>query len=386
MSTSFYQKLLMKKSNQPGGIYIHLPFCASRCGYCSFFTAGLSRADWPAFVAGILAELDARLCELPNRVQTIYFGGGTPSAMPARYFEELAQGVANRIEKAGSSADILEFTIEANPDDVTGELADAWLRNGVNRVSLGVQSFIADELKTLYRAHNPLHVADALAILHDRFENISLDLIFGLPGQRTEDWDYNLGKAIEASPTHLSAYSLSYEERSLLTYKRDRAEIAEISDIDSEAMYNLLLKRAREAGFRHYEVSNFAKPGFESIHNSSYWKGLPYLGLGPSASSYDGISTRRTNGGRLHNWTREATIEHLTQQEQREEYILTRIRRAEGIDLKDYGRMFGRRETEFLLQKAAKAIAAGLIASVGDCLVVTDSGWMVHDNICVDLI
>lgn len=369
-----------------GGIYVHIPFCKSRCGYCSFFTAGLRRAQWPDFTAALLNELNERVHEIPSVVQSVYFGGGTPSALPGDVFSILLERIADIVKEAGLEFSPQEITVEANPDDISSELADIWRESGVNRVSLGVQSFNGEMLKILNRLHNPAHVEKAIHILGKRFANISIDLIFGIPGQTLEEWNSDLDKALEAGIKHLSAYSLSYEERSLLTFKRDKGFLKEALDIDTESMYLALLDKTHAAGLRHYEVSNFAMPGFESVHNSSYWKGLPYIGIGPSASSYDGMRKRTVNGSMLSEWYTNAESEELTDEDLRTEYILTRLRRAEGINLEDMSFRLGRRIAEHTYSLAKPLLREGYLIEVDNCLQVSRKGWIIHDSLCLKLI
>lgn len=388
---SFWSDCLSEEGDSPeegqreGGIYIHIPFCSSRCGYCGFFTAGSRIADWPRFVSSLADELALRVGEIPDVVRTIYFGGGTPSQMPADMFKTLMESVRNIVCSTGHILNLQEVTVESNPDDITVELADAWKSVGVNRVSLGIQSFLEDELRVMERHHNPCHVEKALEILHGRFSNISADLIFGLPGQSLSDWRFSLEHALDAGIAHLSAYSLSFEERSLLTYRRNHGEIKEAEEVDTAAMYSLLLEMTSRAGMRHYEVSNFARPGFESRHNSSYWNGLPYIGVGPSASSYDGVRCRKTNAHSLVDWVRKGEMEILTDEEMLAEYVLTRMRRAEGIDVKDMKKRFGQDTAESVIEKASRLAEAGLVTEKDGRIKVTDEGWMVHDYICTEL-
>lgn len=382
------------------GIYVHVPYCASRCDYCNFYTAGARIADWVAFRKAILRELKERLEEVVVFPDTIYLGGGTPSQMPEEELGLLLDGirmtVTERLAEKGFSEeewDPFEITLEANPDDVSDEKITGWKRAGVNRISMGVQSFSDSELKMLGRRHDARHVEEAWKRLKGRFQNLSIDLIFGIPGQSLEDWEKNLRKAIELAPKHISCYSLSYEERTALRLLRDRGDRKEVDDSDVEAMFSSAIRLLRDAGYRHYEVSNFAIPGYESTHNSNYWNGGPYLGLGPSACSYDGRITRRTNApdvkGYLSDKNAGFEIEKLSLTEVLEEYILTRLRREEGIDLGNFFARFGKGKTEALLQKASRFEKRGLlkISSVDGArrIQVEDAGWMLLDSIIVGL-
>lgn len=384
------------------GIYIHVPYCASRCDYCNFYTAGSRIADWPAFREAILGELESRLDEIPFPPGTIYFGGGTPSQMPEEELKLLLKGIRRSILEEMSERgceegwDPFEITLEANPDDVSGEKIAGWLRAGINRISMGVQSFSDSELKMLGRRHDSRHVEEAWKELKGRFQNLSIDLIFGIPGQSLEDWERNLHKAVEMAPKHISCYSLSYEERTALRLLRDRGERKEADDTDVEAMFASALRILRAAGYRHYEVSNFAIPGYESSNNSNYWNGGPYIGLGPSACSYDGRSTRRTNAADVKGYISDKTdcfdIENLSRKEILEEYILTRLRREKGIDMRNFFARFGKEQAEALLGKASQFEQRGLLKLLrseesegAERIQVEDAGWMLLDSIIVGL-
>ncbi len=374
------------KGKKEGGIYIHVPYCTSRCGYCAFFTAGKRLADWDTYIRGVTEELRVRIGECPEKVMTIYFGGGTPSLLPSGKFLGLISEIKRIIKEGGKEWRVEEFTVEANPDDVTAELVRSWRQAGVNRVSLGVQSFKKEELKVLERKHEPEHVERALSLLKNNFDNISLDLIFGIPGQSLEDWRYSVKAALKTGVTHISAYSLSYEERTLLTHRRNSGQVKEADETDTGAMYRELLRLTAEAGYIHYEVSNFALPGYESKHNSSYWSGAPYLGLGPSASSYDGMRRRFTNSNILKDWIGKGEREELDDEDLKTEYILTRLRKREGINLVEFENLFGQKAKEKLVESAASLLSDGKMQVKEGRIYVCGEGWLIHDYICAELI
>lgn len=351
-------------SCRSGGLYIHVPFCSKKCDYCAFFSAGARIADWPRYVDALVGESLSRKDELNFEVRTLYVGGGTPSLMPPDYFRQLIRRLSEALDFMPENLE--EFTIEVNPDDVCPERVKAWKEAGVNRVSMGVQSFFADELLRLGRNHNPDQVIKAWEMLRTEFQNLSIDLIFGIPGQTPEKWEENIGLAAELHPEHLSVYALTYEERTALTLKRDGGNLAEISDEDMERMFLAADKILSEAGYHHYETSAYAQPGREAIHNSSYWHGLPYLGLGPSASSYDGERRRRVNGIRLGDWLNgkyDSEEETLSDSELREEYLMTRLRTANGINLRDFSERFGKEEARQLCRRASGYLDNGLMVS-----------------------
>ena len=370
-----------------GGIYLHIPFCNHRCGYCAFYTAGARLADWKLFEQGVAGELASRASELSFQPETLYFGGGTPSLLPPQEFLSLV-GILER-EGRFRREELREFTIEVNPDDVDESRADAWLEGGVNRISMGVQSFDAGELRLLGRRHDPAHISRSLEILRKRFSNISIDLIYSLPGQTPEAWERNLRKAVEADLPHISLYSLSFEERSALTYRLGQNEL-EVPDEDFGAEMNRLNDVIlSEGSLYRYETSNYARRGYESLHNGRYWSGAPYLGLGPSASSYDGGRRRRTNASDLRGYLRgnvDYEAEELTDEELLEEYLMTRLRRAEGISLLDFESRFGAPAREKLLRQTRRFIGEGLLSLNESRLQPTSEGLYMLDYILVELI
>lgn len=386
------------------GIYIHVPYCRCRCDYCGFYTAGLRIAEWPAFRKSIVGELMARRDEISGPVRTIYIGGGTPSLMPDEELSEMLGEIrqicnAEQPNPTGchdADGTILEVTLEANPDDVSEQKVAAWSAMGINRISMGIQSFDDGELRMLGRTHDSRHVAEAIGILKRGMENFSIDLIFGIPGQTLEDWKNNLLRAIDTHSPHISCYSLSYEERTALKLKRDRGERHEAEDTDAEAMYAVAHRMLAEAGYRHYEVSNFSLPGYQSRHNTNYWVGGAYIGLGPSACSYDGINRRRSNIPDVKGYLDKAEVSHemeiLSPDELRTEMVMTRLRLAEGLELGEMETAFGKKASEGIIRRARPWIKDGKMEIVenadgsGRYLRVIPSAWILLDSIIVSLI
>lgn len=322
--------------------------------------------------------------------------------MPARDFIRLSgklrEILKRHYKQTGipvSSEGLKEVSLEANPDDVTEEKGDAWQRGGVTRVSVGVQSFSTSELRMLGRRHDPVHLDKAFGILRERFSNISIDLIFGIPGQTLTDWEETLKKAVEMQPDHISCYSLSYDERTALTLLRNRGERCELAEEDVSVMFDSALQILGSIGYNHYEVSNFARPGLESVHNSAYWEGNPYVGLGPSASSFDGCHTRRTNSPDIRSYLRnpggEFEEEALGHREKEEEYILTRLRRSCGMDMGEFGRRFGA-DSQARVERAALSLRERGLVEVVDhgeerrWLRASPRGWMLLDSVIVELL
>lgn len=377
------------------GIYVHIPYCARRCLYCDFYTEGVIRADWPAYISALLSELRQRLDAPEGDIlrdadrYTLYIGGGTPSLIPLAGFRRLADGITGMMGRKPS-----EFTIEVNPDDVTREKAEAWRAAGVGRVSMGVQSLIDSELKFIGRRHDAATAIQAYGILRPLFDNISLDLMFGLPGQTMESLRQTLDGFMQMRPEHVSAYSLMYEERTALTRLRDSGKIQETDETLSVDMFRTICDTLEQHGYGHYEISNWALPGRESQHNSAYWHGVPYLGLGAGAHSYDGHRLRRSNlpDARLYvsslsgpSLSSHYTTEHLDSEALREEMIMTRLRTRHGLGLAEFAERFGQSAHDSLMRRATPIIARGLLSDDHRHLSLTRDGVILSDDIITDL-
>lgn len=375
------------------GIYVHIPFCARKCVYCDFYSVGARLADWPGLVSALLAEARVRVPGLAGREAssgagtTLYIGGGTPSLMPGPEFERLAAGM---LRLAGP---VSEFTVEVNPDDVTPAAARVWRDAGVNRISMGVQSLVDAELRAIGRRHDARRAREAYDTLRGEFGNVSLDLMFGLPGQTRESLRESVRGVVEMRPEHVSVYSLMYEERTALTRMRDSGRIEETPEEESAGMFADLSAALGEAGYEQYEISNYSLPGFRSRHNSAYWAGEPYVGLGPAAHSYDGHRTRRANAPDvkayvaqwLHGGSDIGTVETLDDDELREEMIMTRLRTRDGIPLGEFRRRFGAEALSELEKASRRWTDARLLERHSDSLSLTREGIMVSDEIIVSL-
>lgn len=369
------------------GIYIHVPFCEKRCSYCSFYSTIHGKKERDAFVRSLIAEMQHRATN--KRIDTIYFGGGTPSQLDAEELEHIFHALHTTFVIAEDA----ELTFEANPDDITPELAQHLVHLGINRVSLGVQSFNDKQLLSINRRHTALQARAAIDVLRNAgIHNLSIDLMFGLPQQTLHDWQWELQQAFMLDIQHLSAYALTYEEGTPLFYDRARGKVQECDEETSLAMFRHLVNAAESAGFEQYEISNFAKAGHRSRHNSSYWLGIPYLGFGPGAHSYDGRSTRRFNEYKLrgYNLAHHALpfadvphqLEHLNEDERYDEFILTRLRTREGIPL----HLLSAERKEYLLKTAAPFLQQGLLQRTSDeHLQLTREGIFVSDNIMSEL-
>ncbi|MBR4648917.1 MAG: radical SAM family heme chaperone HemW [Bacteroidaceae bacterium] len=348
------------------GLYIHVPFCKSRCIYCDFYSTTCGADKRQAYAEALCHEMRLRRDFLDGgTLGSVYIGGGTPSTLSADELGRIFQTIATTWS---ISADA-EVTLEANPDDITPAYAKALKALGINRVSMGVQTFNDGMLRFLHRRHSAGQVQEAIDHLQGAgIDNLSIDLIYGLPGQTLEQWQQDVGKALALPVSHLSAYALIYEEGTALYRLREQGKAAEASDELSLQMFEALMDMAAKAGFRHYEISNFALPHREARHNSGYWTGMHYLGLGPAAHSYNG-TVRQWNTPDLSAYLKAGgdtaagliTTETLTPKIRQEETLLTRLRTAEGLDLAAYAREFGQQALDALLARAKPYINNGTL-------------------------
>lgn len=364
------------------GIYIHTPFCKSRCIYCGFFsTTSLNMCS--AHTDAVCRELEARKNYLDEDVETIYFGGGTPTQLPLSDVEKMLNTIYN-IYNVREGA---EITLEGNPDDLTPETLRTLKRIGVNRLSMGVQSFDDERLRFLRRRHSAAQavkaVADAKA---EGFDNISVDLMFGFPGQTMREWKSDVRMAIELGVQHISAYSLMYEEGTVLGNMLEKGEVEELSDELSLAMYEYLIDALRDGGFEHYEISNFALPGHRSRHNSSYWKGVPYLGVGAGAHSFDGRN-RHFNPDSIKEYLEGKGLEEelLTDSMRYDEYVFTSLRTSDGLNLDSLSMLFGKEMCDYCVRNAEQHLNGGRLERDGQVLRLTRAGLFVSNDVMSDL-
>lgn len=367
------------------GIYIHVPFCQGRCIYCDFYST-TEGEEWKSrYVDALLAELRMRRDELPlARVHSIYIGGGTPSQLPARALA----GILNEVCRLFPVDSDAEVTVEANPDDVTPEWLAALSHTPVNRLSMGVQSFDDALLRLIRRRHTAQQAVRAVeqAARHG-ISNVSIDLIYGLPTQTMEQWQADVRQALALDVQHLSAYSLSYEEGTPLWRMLEQGRIEEADEELSLRMYEHLIDSTRAAGFTHYEISNFCRPGRHSQHNSAYWHGVPYLGFGPGAHSYDGMRTRRWNLSDLKGYVQAAgsmpphQSEVLTDDELYDETVMTRLRTSEGLSLD----LLTAAYRAYCMAQAEPHLRAGRLEQAGSTIRLTRQGIFTSNDIISDL-
>lgn len=370
------------------GLYLHIPFCKQRCAYCDFYST-TCRAGSDRYVESLCEEMRGRRDYLKGeRLDTIYLGGGTPSLLKERHLERLSC-VWNELFPVAPDA---EITLEANPDDLFPEYARMLRRHAFNRVSLGVQSFRDETLKLLNRRHSSSQVLQAVECLRKAgFENISMDLIYGLPGEGLAQWRENVEQILKLHPEHLSAYLLTYEEGTRLHTLREAGAVPEMGEEESYQCYSFLQTRLKEAGYDHYEISNFALPGFYSRHNSSYWKGVPYLGCGPSAHSYDGVS-RQWNTSDLHEYMEGikrgkpvSEKEELDLYTRYNDYIVTHLRTKWGILLTELVALFGPELLRYALENASPWLSDGKLVRQEEVLCLSEEGVFVSDAVMSDL-
>ena len=372
------------------GIYVHIPFCASRCSYCDFFSTLEMETAGAPYVEALIEEARLRCHELGgDAVRTLYLGGGTPSQLPLPLLTRLVLGLNEVFDLSG----VEEFTVEANPDDVTPEWCSTLALLGVNRVSMGVQTFEDDILRLIGRRHNAAQVAHAIANLRaSGITNISIDLIYGLPGQTLDSWKRSVEQAIALRPQHVSAYGLTYEPGTRLWLQRERGEVQEVPEEVCVEMYCDLVERLRDAGYEHYEISNFALPDYHSRHNSSYWNETPYLGLGAAAHSYDG-SIRRSNPCDLHDYIAHIQAgkpacerEEMTRYERYDERVMLGLRTAAGVDAERLREDFGEELWTHFIREIQPHLDAGNVRLVGKSrYVLTADGILLSDSVIRDL-
>ena len=373
------------------GIYIHVPFCQSRCAYCDFYSTTLL-AHREAYVDTVCRELRLRQHELQGEpIKTIYFGGGTPSTLT---IEELRRILENIFHLSSFNFQLEEITLEANPDDLTEEYIQGLRTLPISRISLGIQSFHDRILRLVGRRHTAEEAIDAVHRLQEAgLTNISIDLIYGLPGETLDDWAYSLDQAIALGVKHISAYHLTYEEGTRLWRMQEQGLVAPIDEEQSVRSFELLREKLLSAGYEHYEISNFALPGYHSRHNSSYWQGIKYIGIGPGAHSYDG-SNRRWNLSSLtdyiatpHEEDVPHEVEHLTTDERYDERIITELRTAQGINLAGLKADFGERYHTHCMSCAAPYIERGqLIHTEDNRLRLTPESIFISDAVMRDLL
>ena len=384
------------------GIYVHIPFCLSKCAYCGFYSVPSVKCK-AGFLAALKQEFVQRKDYLHGeKVETVYFGGGTPSILTVDELQSILSVLRDNFEIDANA----EITLEANPDTLSMEYLVGLRSMGVNRLSIGIQSFFDNDLKYLSRRHNSEHARQCIAWAKDAgFNNIGIDLIYGLPTSDAEQWNRNLDCFFELGLPHLSAYALTLEPNSILVMQIEQGKVEPVDEDSVVRDYEILCQKMAQQGYLHYEISNFCKPGKHSRHNANYWFGIPYVGFGPSAHSYDpsnhfdGDASRQWNASSLERYIQALSLanahfdrpcstegavsekETLTPEQQYDEYVMLRLRTMWGIDLKYLKREMGERFSNYCEQKAQPLIAQGRLSQTREFLYRTDGQMLFADGI-----
>ncbi|WP_320816106.1 radical SAM family heme chaperone HemW [Flavobacterium sp.] len=369
------------------GIYIHIPFCKQACHYCDFhFSTSLKKKD--EMVLALAKEISLRKSESQNEeVETIYFGGGTPSILSTEDLRFLIDEVYKNYKVVENP----EITVEANPDDLTEERIIELSKSKVNRLSIGIQSFFEDDLKMMNRAHNSEEALNCLEIATQYFDNISLDLIYGIPGSSNEKWKQNIDKALSFGINHISSYALTVEPKTALDKFIKKGIIKQPDDEVTQEQFHILVDSLQENGFVHYELSNFGKPEYFSKNNSAYWLGKKYIGIGPSAHSYDGINRgwNISNNSLYIKSIQENKVpietEKLTITDRYNEYIMTGLRTIWGVSLERIENEFGEFYLNHSLKEAKRFLEDELLIIEENVLRATKKGKFLCDGIASDL-
>lgn len=374
------------------GIYIHIPFCKQACHYCDFhFSTSMAKKD--AMVSALQKELELRKGEFnPDNyhgevVETIYFGGGTPSVLTSEEINRIIETVHENYKVSETP----EITLEANPDDLSKKRLIQLSNSPINRLSIGIQSFFEEDLKLMNRAHSAEEALESLAGATRLFENISIDLIYGIPGMSNDRWKQNIEKALSFNIPHISCYALTVEPKTALAYMVKEGKIKNVDDELAEQQFYLLVDILEKEGFINYEISNFGKEGYFSKNNTAYWQGKKYIGIGPSAHSFNG--RRRawnvSNNSKYLKSIQEGKLpmetEILSETDRYNEYIMTGLRTIWGVSLKQITSEFGNKYADYLIRKCQKHVRQELLTLDGAILKVTKKGKFLADGIASDL-
>lgn len=371
------------------GIYIHIPFCKKRCIYCDFFSTTASEKK-NEYIKALCKEIKSRVNYLGDEsIDTIYLGGGTPSQLGKQDFVNIFNTIYENY-KVNPEA---EITIEANPDDLTDEYTEMLSTMPFNRLSMGIQTFNDDILSLLNRRHDARQAMEAFKRCREAgFHNISIDLMYGLPGESVGSWNRDLDIALSLTPEHISAYHLIYEEGTRLYRMREENKVSEADEDLSNLLFETLIARLKENGYEHYEISNFCRPGMHSRHNSSYWTGVKYLGCGPSAHSYDG-RTRQWNVSSLDRYieginagTEISETEELDIHTRYNDFVITSIRTAWGMPLDRLKAEFGNELHDYCLKMASPHMRQGTLEIKDNALKLTHNGIFISDGIMSDML
>ncbi|WP_136467696.1 radical SAM family heme chaperone HemW [Flagellimonas onchidii] len=369
------------------GIYIHVPFCKQACHYCDFhFSTQMGKKV--AMVNSLLKELELRKTEFESeKVETIYFGGGTPSVLEIPEIEKLINTIYNNYNVIQNP----EVTLEANPDDLSKNRIAQLAQTAINRLSIGIQSFYDEDLKLMNRAHNAHEAKHSIQESKKHFDNITIDLIYGIPGMDNNRWKDNIQKALDFDLPHISSYALTVEPKTALKKLIEKGSIPDVDDKKAKEQFDILVDLMEQQGFVNYETSNFGKLGYFSKNNTAYWQGKKYMGIGPSAHSYDGKKRSWNIRNNIHyikaleKGELSSEIETLTKTDRYNEYIMTGLRTIWGVSLEKIENDFGEKYKDYLNLHTKKYIEQGLLSVVKDKLLTTKKGKFLVDGIASDL-
>lgn len=370
------------------GIYIHIPFCKKRCSYCDFYTEVAPQLI-PSLIDSLIKELKSRQDYLKTKtINTIYFGGGTPSVLSAQEFQK----IFDTINELYLIAENAEITFEANPDDLTPDFFKSISALPFNRISIGIQSFDDDDLQRINRRHTSKEAVEAVKLAQQSgFKNLSIDLIYGLPFQTLERWEKQLNIALSLNVQHISIYGLTYEEGTKLWKQREKKEITPVDDETMNKMYSLMLKKLEESGFDRYEISNFSLPDFSSRHNTSYWRQEPYIGIGPSAHSYD-IESRQWNVSSITQYIKLLNNnevffekEELSIADKYNDYVMVSLRTTAGINLEKIEAEFGVEFANYCLENIKIFIETKKVEYSNRYLHLTVDGIKISNLILIEI-
>lgn len=368
------------------GIYIHIPFCKKACHYCDFhFSTTLKRKG--EMVNAICSELSLRKNELAAPLKTIYFGGGTPSLLSENEIDQIFETIHEHYTIENDA----EITLEANPDDLSKEVLLQLSKSPINRLSIGVQSFFEEDLQLMNRAHSSSEAKECIKDAKQYFDNISIDLIYGIPGMNNDRWEQNLNLALSLKVPHISSYALTVEPKTALDMFIQKGTVIPTLESEFKEQYVILLSKMKEVGFVNYEFSNFGKEGYFSKNNTAYWQGKSYVGIGPSAHSFDGKyrSWNVSNNIKYIKSISEEKLpierELLSLNDRYNEYIMTGLRTMWGVSLLKIENDFGEKYVQYLLEQVQKSIDDGHVIRKEDTMVISEKGKFLSDGIASDL-
>ncbi|WP_127022268.1 radical SAM family heme chaperone HemW [Flagellimonas beolgyonensis] len=368
------------------GVYIHVPFCKQACHYCDFhFSTQTGKKE--AMVDALVKEIKMRKDEVQDTLETIYFGGGTPSVLTTEEIERLIQTVYDHYKVI----DYPEITLEANPDDLSSHQIIQLSKSRINRLSIGIQSFFDEDLKLMNRAHNASEAEQSIQEATEYFDNITIDLIYGIPGMDNARWEANIQKALELGLPHISSYALTVEPKTALKKFIEKGVVPNVDDEQAQEQFYMLVDILEAHGFVNYEISNFGKPGYFSQNNTSYWLGKKYIGIGPSAHSFDGehrswnVRNNPTYIKKIKEGVLPSDVETLTTIDRYNESVMTGLRTIWGVPLKTIEDDFGPNYLKYLEIQAAKFVEQGFLQWDEDVLKTTKKGKFLADGIASDL-